>query len=245
MQARTGSQLLDLRLLSSTDIQRRASGFHRSGQYDASIYEINQAGSPADETLRKYFSAKGLSGDRLDSAMAQFSRDALQLAQHALQDSYALDRLGSALSAEEFHSISAASQQQWVELVAAHAANLEHELTTLRGQLAEISPPGGEQPMAAGGLMAIEDPAQFERAAGRLLRQARELNRQIGDFFTANASTEGQTHVAPLATTIDTIPLRQAGELAQFAGRLASSAAWAQANRQDKEDGKSIPNPAR
>ncbi len=245
LQARTGSQLLDLRLLSSTDIQRRGSGIHRSGRYDASIYEINQAGSPADETLRKYFSAKGLSGDRLDAAMAQFSRDALQLAQHALQDSYALDRLGSALSAEEFHSISAASQQQWVELVAAHAANLEHELTTLRGQLAEISPPGGEQPMAAGGLMAIEDPAQFERAAGRLLRQARELNRQIGDFFTANASTEGQTHAAPLATTIDTIPLRQAGELAQFAGRLASSAAWAQANRQDKEDGKSIPNPAR
>jgi DNA-directed RNA polymerase specialized sigma24 family protein len=245
LHAQTDHQLIDLRLLSPTDLQHGSSGIHRSRQYDASVYEINQTGSPAEETLRKYFSAKGLSGDRLDSAMAKFSQDALQLAQHSLQDAYALDRLGSVLSFEEFHSISAVAQQQWVELVAAHAANLEQELTTLRGQLAQISPPGAEQPVAGGGLMAIEDPAQFERAAGQLLRQARELNRQIGEFFTANASTEGLTRVPPLATTIDTIPLHQAAELAQFAGRLAGSAAWTQVNREHKEDDKSIPNQAR
>ena len=88
-------ELLDLRIVSSRDLKLTPGGFHGSVPIEA--YEVSQPGFAADERIRRYFSAQGLSGDRLDAAVAQFSRDALQHAQRALQHAYALDRLGSSV----------------------------------------------------------------------------------------------------------------------------------------------------
>ena len=86
-------ELLDLRIVSSRDFKFAPGGFH--GAVPIEAYEVSQPGFAADERIRRYFSAQGLSGDRLDAAVAQFSREALQHAQRALQHAYALDRLGS------------------------------------------------------------------------------------------------------------------------------------------------------
>lgn len=218
-----GHQLLDLRLISSREVKVPFSGSDRSAPVDA--YDVTQPGFAGDLRIRSYFQARGLSGQPLDAAVAQFSKDALQHAQLALQHAYAVDRLGSSLSAEEMRAVNFNTRKEWAEMVNHHATELAAELRTLHDQLAEISS------MAAGASapkteeMGIDDPTQFAKRSGLLLRQVRELNGRVGEFFTSSGRAAGQENLnASLTAIMDTIPLRQAQEVAEFAARLGSSA---------------------
>jgi RNA polymerase sigma factor (sigma-70 family) len=239
-------QLIDLKLVSPRDVPTQVSAAHRSHLEGASVYELGQGKSAADETLRKYFQGKGLTGEALATAVAQFSRDALQHAQRALQHAYDLDRLSAALSSGEDNSLSAASQQQWTQMVERHASDLEAELRGLDAQLAEIVPLSANLRGPMKEIAAIENRTDFGRAAGQLLLQARDLNQQVGDFFTSNAVAAGQAgHDPPLSSTMDTVPLRQAEEMARFATKLNHSSPSAMLREHGSEDGQEITGPPR
>jgi hypothetical protein len=117
------------------------------------------------------------------------------------------------------------AQKEWAEMVNGHATELAAELRTLHDQLAEISSvtAGPSAPKTEG--MAIDDPTQFAKRSGLLLSQVRELNGQVGEFFTSSGRAASQENLnASLQTIMDTIPLRQAEEVAAFAARLGNSA---------------------
>jgi hypothetical protein len=211
-----GQQFLELQLASARELR-----FSKSASAPVDAYEVTQPGFAADARIRSYFQERGFSGERLDAGVAQFSRDALQHAQRALQHAYALERLGGSLSAEELRSINLTAQMEWTEMVNSHAADLENELRSLQGQLAEIAPAGEETGFANPEKMRIADPEHFAKAAGVLLQQVRDLNRQVGAFFTASGKAAAPEQLdAALKTIMDTIPLRNAEELASFAVRL-------------------------
>jgi DNA-directed RNA polymerase specialized sigma24 family protein len=241
-----GHQLLELRLISPRDVQVKNADADPATADSTSVYDVTQSKPIADATLRRYFQTKGLSGDSLDAAVGQYSHEALERAQRALQHAYALDRLGSALSATELKSVGVASQQQWAEMVQKHAADLEGEFDALHGKLAEILPPGerispqGEQPVR------IEDPAQFNRASSQLLRQTQSLNSDVGRLFTSNPSGGGQgAQDSQFAATMNSIPLQQAEEIAHFAVELKTSGRSALANQDNSEGHKGRLEPPR
>ncbi len=214
-----GHELLDLRIVSSRDLRFASGGRHGSVPIEA--YEVTQPGFAADERIRRYFSAEGLSGDRLDAAVAQFSRDALQHAQRALQHAYALDRLGSSVSAQELRTVGLPAQKEWTGMVDSHAAGLEMELRSLHAQLASIWSTGDEPATMEREVMSIDDPVQFARVAAVLLRQVRDLNRHTGEFFASNGKTMSDANLAAsIQTIIETIPLEQAEDVVAFATRL-------------------------
>jgi hypothetical protein len=218
-----GHQLLDLRLVSSREIKVPFSGSDRSAPVDA--YDVTQPGFAGDLRIRSYFQARGLSGQPLEAAVAQFSKDALQHAQLALQHAYAVDRLGSSLSAEEMRAVNLNTRKEWAEMVNHHATELAAGLRTLHDQLAEISSLAAGPSAPKTEEMGIDDPTQFAKRSGVLLRQVRELNGQVGEFFTSSGRAASQENLnASLKTIMDTIPLRQAEEVAEFAARLGSSA---------------------
>jgi DNA-directed RNA polymerase specialized sigma24 family protein len=220
LQALPNHERLDLKLLSPQEVRRRPSAAPRLIVRSTSVYEINQEKSAADETLRKYFQGKGISGERLDAAVAQFSHDALEHAQRALQNAYALDRLGGALSAAELQSINLSSQQHWTEMIDKHAQTLEEQLRLLDQLLAEIS---GDEAEDTGNFPAIADPAQFKQVADQLLHQTQDLNRDVGAVFTSTPSAAGNQNVQ-WAAMVRAIPLRQAEEIARFGVQLHASA---------------------
>jgi hypothetical protein len=215
----TGHELIDFRLLSRQELKAFGTAPPRSAPVEA--YEVAQPGFAADARVRRMLAAEGLAGERLDAAMAQFSRDALQHAQRSLQHAYALDRLGSSISSDELHTVGFAAQQQWTEMVNDHASRLETELRSLYGQLAGILP-GDEKPAFVNQSdMSINDPRQFARIASLLVRQVRQLNRETGDFFTSTGEPMSDANLnASTRTVMDTIPLQQAAEVAAFAARL-------------------------
>jgi DNA-directed RNA polymerase specialized sigma24 family protein len=235
-------QLLDLRLITPPDVLERASGAKRVIPEDTNVYDVGQAKPVVDAILRKYLQAKGVPADQLDSAAGQYSHEALQRAQRALQHAYALDRLGSALSATERKAIAPSSQQQWTEMVHKHATDLEEQLRALHGQLAEIVQPSIESPNARASLVRIENPDQFTRAADQLLHQTQDLNSDVGRLFTSNASVEKQpAQNSRLTTTMNAIPLRQAEEITRFAVELTTSGRSTLQNREHLENDKGVP----
>jgi hypothetical protein len=225
-----GHERLDLRIVSSRDMMI-PSVSRRSTAVEA--YEVTQPGFAADMPIRGYFQTKGLSGARLDAAVALFSRDALEHGQRALQHAYALDRLGSSLSADELRSIRPEAKQEWTGMVKNHATDLETELRALQAQLAEIMLTGAA-PAAANTEfntegMSIDKPAEFAIRAGRLLGQVRKLNCQAGELFTSSGKTISDTSLnASLQTIMDTIPLQQAEDVAAFAMLLSGQTSAAQ-----------------
>ncbi len=214
-----GPEPLDLRILSSGELAVPARAPQRSMPVEA--YEVTQPGFAADARIRKRLASTGLSGPRLDGAVAQFSRGALQHAQRALQHAYALDRLGSSVSPAELPTIRLAAQQQWAEMVNDHASGLEAELHSLYVQLAEISAAGTEPSALPRETASIDNPGQFAGVASLLLRQVRDLNQQTGEFFTASGKPLSDPNLnASMRTIMDAIPLRQAEDVAAFAARL-------------------------
>ncbi len=239
LEALEDKRLLDLRLKSKNDLPLPVASASRRASEGPSIYDLEQAEPVVDAMLRRHFQAAGLSGEKLNSAMDQYSQDVLQHAQRALQHAYALKRLGSILSDPKLNSIGVASQRQWIGMVDEHSQGLEAELGALRMQLAEIA--SSREPTSADGPPpAIENPAQFDQAANRLLQHTQELNSDIDSLFTSNLSEE--RHPAPdsqFRAVINAIPLRQSQEIARFAARLSSAEPG---NRLEHGDEKKVPD---
>jgi hypothetical protein len=141
-----------------------------------------------------------------------------------LQHAYALDRLGSSFSPAELGSISQPAQRHWVEMVNTHCTALESELRSLHANLVEISYANSNHAELDRNSVSIDNPAEFAKSASMLLRDVRELNRRAGEFFASNGKSSDQVNLAPsLQTMVDTIPLHQAAEMTEFAGRMANS----------------------
>jgi DNA-directed RNA polymerase specialized sigma24 family protein len=242
LQGLPSHQLLDVKLVSPHGVQLH-SGTPQIVPGGTSVYEINQAKSAADATLRKYFQAKGLSGEELNSAAAQFSHEVLEHAQRSLQHAYALDRLGAALSASELQSLKPASLLQWTEMVDKHAFVLQDQLHALNVQLQRIL---GEPPQDADGKpLKIEDPAQFKQATDQLLRLTQDLERDVGGAFTSNASGDNQSgQYEQLTNLVRVIPLQEAEEIARFAVKLHASATFVN-GKNNNQDSQITPDPLR
>jgi DNA-directed RNA polymerase specialized sigma24 family protein len=215
-------ELLDLRLTSGNDLRGLSSVDRMSAPGDTRVYDINVTKPFIESTIRKHFQSKGLSEEAVNASVEAYTHEALQHAQRALQNAYALHRLGSALSATELSSIGTPSRAQWTEMVSNHATALADELHRLHDQLAEIAPLA--EAVTNQGTPPIETSGQFNETADQVLHQAQELNRNVGRLFAADplpGSPSDPTLL--LASTIKAIPLEQAEVIVRFAGNLKNA----------------------
>jgi DNA-directed RNA polymerase specialized sigma24 family protein len=238
-----GHDLLDLRLFSPHEIKTKASTTVPESAQDAKIYEVEQKQPFAQAAIRKYLRRKGVSETALESGASQFSHDALQHGQLALQHAYALSRLSNALSNSELQSINFNSQERWTEMVHSHASDLEHELHELQMQLNEIATQQQLPQSLNAHYIDIEDPTDFRLAAETILGQTQDLNRKIGNLFASNQAEEDQTyHDARLVNALKLVPLREVEEILRFASRLeASGKSTPHENNNDAESGSRQP----
>jgi DNA-directed RNA polymerase specialized sigma24 family protein len=215
-------QLLEIHLVTERSIRLPISA-SRLASPPTDVYNVAPVEPPANSALRKYFAANGLVGKQIDSAVTQFSRDALDHAQRALQNAYALDRLGSSFSAKELRSMGPIAQQQWSAMAARHSSALETELDDLKHQLAPLNL-AGHPVSSRRQFCKVDNPADFAGCARRLLLQTQDLNRAVGDAFSlglTGATLEKGDDLIDAAS--DSIPLNDAKQLAEFTSHLANT----------------------
>jgi DNA-directed RNA polymerase specialized sigma24 family protein len=237
-------QLLQTEIVSPNDVQKRGKKSPRTLTGSVSMYDVGQTKPPADAALRAYFQTQGLSNEPLDAAVSGFSREALGHAQRALQNAAALRRLSVTFSTSELRSVGLASQQQWTEMVAKHAAALEVELRALHEQLARLSPSPEQLPGANDAGSAIETPAELARAADQILAKTKSLDQSVSSVFASSQSSDAPpANIQSLiAATNDAIPLQNAVDITSFAVQLNSSGRTAEINRQHSRPETQTPN---
>lgn len=211
---------------------------------DTRVYDVNVKRPVIEEAIRKHFQSKGLSDEAVNASVEAFTHETLQHAQRALQNAYALHRLGSALSATELSSIDAPSRAQWTEMVSNHATTLADELNRLRGQLAEIAPSADAVTNQV--IPPIETSGEFDETADQVLHQVQELNRNVGRLFAADTSQGNPSDPTLLLTsTIKTIPMAQAELILRFAGNLKNAQKATLVRPKTDNDEKGIVEPSR
>lgn len=226
------SALLDLQLNESANAATlHASQVHSSNTL---VYELGEAKPPVEPSLRAYLSSKNISAEKLNATMEQYSRHVLLLSQRALQDAYALHRLGIVFSTSDMGSLNLASQGHWTEMVDRHSADLNSELHNLSEQLAPIDPEFHRAPFPQAS--PIENGEQFLQVTDKLLDRMQEVNQVLGALFTANATStiQGTPH-SLLERGLSVMPLNPAGEIGRFASKLeASGKAESKTSTKDK-----------
>ena len=237
-------QLLQVQLVSPTDVQRQSGKRPQAVAGTINTYDMGQAKAPADAALRGFFQGQGRSGASLDAAVLGFSRDALRHAQRALQHASALNRLGNTIPDSELRYVSFTSQQQWTELVAKHAAGIEIELRALRDQLSQISPIHRELPEIGQSDAVIENPEQFGQEANQLLLKTQGLNRTVGSIFASSHTPDTQPADinSLVAATSKAIPLKEAVEITSFAVQLNAARRTASISRHNGRPDRQTPN---
>jgi DNA-directed RNA polymerase specialized sigma24 family protein len=224
LEALPNQQSLLVRLTSPHEAEVHPSGSPRIGARGTTVFDVGPAKPLADVFIRSQLQARGLAGERLEQAYAQFSHDALQHSQFALQHAYALQRLGQVLPITKFRSIDRASQHNWAVMVQGHSSRLEQELRALNVQMGQLSPPGTSGPDAPVPSRFIQDPSQIRHVSDELLTQTQELNRNIGLLFASYAAENPKQDVRPLLTAARlSIPLHEAADLSHFANQLIAS----------------------
>jgi len=224
LEALPDHQYLDVHLISRSSIGIPATRASVSVSSSATTYATGTSSTPATEALRRHFQSEGLSGMALNTSIQEFSRDALEHAQHALQYAYALDRLGNVLSGTGAANINLNSQQQWTEMVKKHVSDLNNQLNLLDNQFVTVFSLKERLPGSTVEPVEIHNPAEFTRAANQLLHQMQDLEHNVGRIF-ANTPSEGEQEAVDglVIATRSSLPIDQAKEIGDFAGRLAVS----------------------
>jgi DNA-directed RNA polymerase specialized sigma24 family protein len=215
----TGSRL-DLRIVSAQQSHLSAQPTQPKHNPSVSMYTVEQAAAPGDAILRKHLSEGGVASANLDAAVTEFEHNALAHAQRALQQSYALSRLGAAFTADELRTVPPEARLQWATMAAAHTKTLETELQALQHQMAELTPISG-QSIAEESIKAIDTPNDFAHVSTELLHQIQMMNQSVVQTFTAGVPERNdQSGEKLIRDAANSIPMTEAETLTAFAVRL-------------------------
>lgn len=215
-------QLLEIHLATERSLRIPTPSSHLA-ESQTSVYDVARTTPLAEPLIRRYFAAKGFTGEQFNSAVAQFSRDVLDHAQRALQNAYALDRLGTSFTPEELRVVGPVSQWQWSVMVAKHSSALKIELEKLQQQIVQLRSAGSSLPSAHQS-MQIDTPADFVGKARTLLADTQKLNREVGSAFSSGlAGTEARSAESSIDAVLQSIPLNGAEQLAKFGSRLVNA----------------------
>jgi RNA polymerase sigma factor (sigma-70 family) len=134
-----------------------------------------------DSELRRYFMAKGFSGNQLDEEIRQFASRTLGHSHQALRHAWALKGLADRFSADELRSLDAPARSKWLFMIRQHARALQQEIVTLRRELAPIFPGASSDEASAG--IEIGSDSDLVRAIERLFDLCSEQERTVRSAF--------------------------------------------------------------
>lgn len=218
-------QLLDVQLIAQSNARTQAARTFEKLPETASIYDVGDNRIPADAMMRRYLTDNGTPSSRMNEAVAQLSNQILADSQRALQDAYALDRLGKVLAQSRSDTISPLAQQEWTEMAVKHSFGLQNALGELSKQLSSMSPEAGRNPVSDPAPVSLNDPSEFARTAHTLLREVQEINHNIGVAFTYSPSEGPGKNIEDfLGDTLRAIPSRDARTLGETVRSLSASA---------------------
>ena len=141
---------------------------HKSGVAPSQItldqVQVEIKVPPAYAELRRYFSARGVSGDQSEREINAYVDTVLGQSMRARQQARALKQLAARFSQEELRMLDVESRAKWRAMILQHARSFQREADGLRRKLEQVFPAdGGGQ-----GVADITNDAELVKAIERL-----------------------------------------------------------------------------
>jgi RNA polymerase sigma factor (sigma-70 family) len=179
-------------------LQRQQARAAASETVIAQGVQVTETQIPVDTELRKYqSSAKGLSGDQLDSEVRQFSERMLARSNQARLHVLALRPVIERFSPEELQALTPEARNKWRSIVIEHVRNFAAETAALHRELAPLFPTLSNTAGSSGDMDVASD-ADLIRAVKRLTQLASANDEAIRRSFSISANG-GKS--APVRTT--------------------------------------------
>ena len=147
---------------------------------------------PVDAELRRYFSARGASGEMLEQQIHSFATRIANRSQQMQAHAFALRNLANRFSAEDLRAMDPDAKRKWRSLIRAHAASLAKNAAALRRDLELVFPAAAATGDTPGG---IADDGALVAVIGRLFALSSANDQSIQSAF--NISARGAQAAGP------------------------------------------------
>ncbi len=172
-------------------LKEQAKSRQSSGPTTVERLESAASKIPADEELRRYFAAKGLSGAQLDQAVNQYAGRIVERSLQALRHAGAMDRLAQRFSLEQLRTLDPEARNKWLGLLRGHALALERELSGLHRDLGPFLSSGSS--LGAG--QPINSDQDLQQAIHRLFELCSATDQSVRSAFTISESGSGASAI--------------------------------------------------
>lgn len=168
---------------------------------------------PADDEVRRYLRSKGTPETSLNDEVNRFAVKTINRSNQVLLRAFALKNLASRFSDAQLRSMKPEARNQWLDLIAARAGEIENQNAALRQELGALF--GGIA--AGGGQTDAADEAGLKRAVIRLSELAAANDRAVRAAFAFSAGAS--------ADAVKGAQFRQSlGSVEALAGSVQSAA---------------------
>ena len=140
---------------------------------------------PVDAELRRHFSARGLTGEKLDEEVTGFAAATLQCSRQMARHAGALRQLAQRFSPTQRHTLDAAAREKWLSLLRSHASSLRGETLQLRASLASVV---AATAAPATDIITINNDDELRRACERVAQLCADSDRIVRAAFTVSAN---------------------------------------------------------
>jgi hypothetical protein len=150
--------------------------------------QVTESRVPVDAELRKYLSsAKGLSGEQLDTEMRQLGERILARSNQARLHALALKPIIDRFSPEELQALSPEARSKWRSIVVEHVRSFALETEALRRELEPLFPTLANSSAAVSDIDVASD-ADLVRAVRRLMQLAGATDAAVRDSFSSSVN---------------------------------------------------------
>lgn len=142
---------------------------------------------PAGEILRKQFSAQGISDDKIEAEIRQFSSGTLSKSSQIRRSALQLKQIAERFSPAELEKMDEATRNNWRKLIKQNAANLAQNSQNLQSVLQstlQINAANG------GGNVNSSDDAELIRTAKKLFDLSLTIDRDVRSSFSNSGGNQ-------------------------------------------------------
>ncbi len=210
---------IDLQTVAEAAERQRNQASHRSSPPVTVVErdEIAVTKLPVDAELRRHFTARGLSADRIDEEIRRFASVTLTHSRQAARHAGALSSLSARFPNVE--SLDPAARTKWRQLLGSHARALSAEIIALRASLTPVfaAIASGDEVAEPRAIESYED---LRRAAERIAALCAESDRALIAVFSLSSDS---SPAAAVRTSGFWLNLRRGERLAATINRYLSA----------------------
>ncbi|HKR61484.1 MAG TPA: sigma-70 family RNA polymerase sigma factor [Pyrinomonadaceae bacterium] len=144
---------------------------------------------PIESELRRYFAAGGLSGERLDEKVREFSTRMIARSRQAMRHAFALKHLIAQFNGDQIRALSPESRVKRLSMISNHAAAFGQEMRQIRQELKAVFGSSAASTSEEDVRPEIKSEADLAREVQRLFESGSNCDKAIGSTFAISSGT--------------------------------------------------------